>query len=410
MERVSDYVTDPVLSDYDFIKNPDRKALHCLRLFDSKVRPEMGFVIGSYLMMHMDLFHDPNEIGISEEERKQRRLVLDMRGIIFDRKSGRCIRRPWEKFFNIGECMAKSNLIDWNDALALEKLDGSMLCPVVLSEDDVIWMTKKSSNPDVDQFVKENPSYNKMVTSFPGWSCIFEWCSPNNRVVVPYEKSQLILTGMRNISLGTYKPYEELKEIATNFNVPCVKVFDLQPEDGWKTYLPKIYSLEKLEGCVVISKTTGKPLCKLKCNWYVNIHKACSEIRDSTVIPWQCVINETLDDVLPRLSEDLVNQMQNFNKAVIEGMEEKSRSILSHVKMMWEKSNRDEKEFSKFVISDDVDKDLRPLYFMIRREMVKDKSENYDAFDEVHSFLKKNVSKIAFLENFTGVSLSKFKK
>lgn len=169
--------------------------------------------------MHMDLYHDPNEDGISDEQRKEGFLILDMRGLVFDSQTGRLLRRPFEKFFNLGERFVKIHTIDWDDVLALEKLDGSMICPIVVSTNDIVWMTKKSNNPEVDEFVKSRPEYVKLVTAFCDWSCLFEWCSPTNRIVVNYDKPQLILTGMRHISRGFYKPYHELKEIAKHFNV-----------------------------------------------------------------------------------------------------------------------------------------------------------------------------------------------
>lgn len=122
-----------------------------------------------------------------------------------------------------------------------------------------------------------------------------------------------------------------------------------------------------------------------------------------TVIPWKVVIEETLDDVLPRLSDDLKTQMQLFSDAVMEGLQRKSASILEDVTRVWTDCGQDEKSFSKQVL-EKVDLELRQLYFQMRR-----KQETTDPFDVILVFARKNVSKISLLEKLTNVKLDDFK-
>lgn len=69
--------------------------------------------------------------------------------------------------------------------------------------------------------------------------------------------------------------------------MPCVGLFEIQPSSelvkNGNGFLSTVYNnMDKLEGCVIVSKTNGRPLCKLKCNWYNDIHRACGEMKDST--------------------------------------------------------------------------------------------------------------------------------
>ena len=156
-----------------------------------------------------------------------------------------------------------------------------MICPLFLSSKDaneqtqILWMTKKSTNKDVDEYVSTRPQYEKLARDFPEWSCIFEWCSPKNRIVVPYKQDCLILTSIRHMQTGRYKLYDEVCEIANKYEIPCVDLFPLQPvftkenmEVERETFWKKLYLLENVEGCVLVSKSKGYPVCKLKSDWY----------------------------------------------------------------------------------------------------------------------------------------------
>jgi len=69
---------------------------------------------------------------------------LEARGIIFDIASGRVIRRPFEKFFNVGEVQSLEELDKKQIKYVSEKLDGSMIAPFLHPESgDIIWATKR---------------------------------------------------------------------------------------------------------------------------------------------------------------------------------------------------------------------------------------------------------------------------
>lgn len=87
-----------------------------------------GLVYFSYRFFTKTTFPDPKKAKSLEEENYYK-ILRECRGIVFDKKTGFCISRPFHKFFNINGEVPECNqeFIDlkikhhW-----LEKLDGSM--------------------------------------------------------------------------------------------------------------------------------------------------------------------------------------------------------------------------------------------------------------------------------------------
>lgn len=137
-------------------------------------------------------------------------MLRECRGLIFD-LNGKCIRRAYHKFFNLNEREETSinidNIVD--QAYILEKLDGSMICFFKVNEKQ-IWGTKMGLTDisyEVEKFVNNSQiDYTEFVNKFfdLGYSCIFEWISPKNRIVINYEQENLILTAIRNMKTGEY--------------------------------------------------------------------------------------------------------------------------------------------------------------------------------------------------------------
>ena len=143
-------------------------------------------------------------------------MLRECRGLIFNAESGKCIRRPFHKFFNFGEREETMELEP--EFQVLEKLDGSMICFFKINGKQ-IWGTKMGLTDisyDVEKFVQNSEiNYIDFVNNFfdAGYSCMFEWISPKNRIVLPYEQENLILTAIRNIKTGEYLNIYDLNNV-----------------------------------------------------------------------------------------------------------------------------------------------------------------------------------------------------
>lgn len=271
------------------------------------VAEKEGYTVINYNVMMSDSF----DCNIRRE----------CRGIIFDSKTGDIIRRPFHKFFNVNEREeTQDHVVNMGREHAiLEKLDGSMIAPFHV-DGNLIWGTKMGATDvakPVEEFVKNNAPYSafarKMIAC--GFTPIFEWCSRKQRIVLDYKEDTLILTAIRAINSGFYVPYQSMVADAEDFNIPVVRQFD--PQTDMKAFLEYVRDLEDLEGFVV--RFDDGHMLKLKCAWYVQIHKAKEAIlQDRNIV--ELILDEKLDDVkahLPAEDRDRLTQFESdINMAI----------------------------------------------------------------------------------------------
>jgi RNA ligase len=156
-------------------------------------------------------------------------------------------------------------------------------------------------------FVVKNPKYLRFAEYCldVGITPIFEWCSPQNKVVLDYSEEQLILTGLREIKSGKYVPYADMRE--SDYQVRVVGTF-LMP-DHWAV----LDEHEGIEGVVV--RFDDGHMVKIKTSWYVGIHKALSGlVFEKDVLT--AILKGTVDDLLPFLPEQEREQVQKYRKQV----------------------------------------------------------------------------------------------
>ena len=265
--------------------------------------------------------HCSDCLYVEEQNAKIRR---ECRGIIFDSKTGDIIRRPFHKFFNVNEREeTQDHVIDLSRPHAiLEKLDGSMIAPFWVGGDvgKFIWGTKMGETDvakPVEAFVEANPNYRMFMKQMlnRGMTPIFEWCSRKQRIVLDYKEDQLILTAVRNMVTGEYMSRDQMEREAANAHIPVVRQFE--PQTDMKAFLEYVRDLEDLEGFVV--RFDDGHMLKLKCHWYLQIHKAKEAIlQDRNIV--ELILEEHLDDVkahLPAEDRDRLTQFENdLNTAV----------------------------------------------------------------------------------------------
>jgi len=294
------------------------------------VAEKEGYTVINYNVMMTDTFPDVRQVfpgeGIGRYSDRVRidyhaAIRRECRGIIFDTETGDIIRRPFHKFFNVNEREeTQDHTVDLSqDHRVLEKLDGSMIAPFIVNG-QMIWGTKMGATDvakPVEEFVKNNPKYETLARECieRGVTPIFEWCSRKQRIVLDYKEDQLILTAMRLMNEGGYFVRSAMEQIASNHEIPIVRQFE--PQTDMKAFLEYVRDLEDLEGFVV--RFDDGHMLKLKCQWYLQIHKAKEAIlQDRNIV--ELILEEHLDDVkahLPAEDRDRLTQFENdFNVCV----------------------------------------------------------------------------------------------
>lgn len=235
---------------------------------------------------------------------------LECRGLKFDAE-GRIIARPFHKFFNIGE-REQAVDIDWNKPhIVMDKLDGSMIHPCLLNG-RMVFMTRNGITPQADiAFDAASANVKKFCKDIVGQGVtpIFEFTSPDNRIVLHYEDACLTLLAVRENVSGQYWTYEQLQAVARDYNLPLVRT--LGHVSDAKSFVDEARALQGVEGYVV-AFADGHRL-KLKADNYVLRHKALSQVTlEKNVLAF--IANDALDDVLPLLTDRAAEAVMRYNE------------------------------------------------------------------------------------------------
>lgn len=156
-----------------------------------------------------------------------------------------------------------------------------------------------------------------------GFTPLFEYFSPDHRVVVNYGNTPFIsLLALRQTILGNFVPYHEMKQSCMEYGIECVKTCTnetINKQTDLKSIKKAIEEEKGHEGYVMI--LDNGLMYKIKSDWYLNIHKTnemliTESMREGRI--WYMIFENTLDDVLPHVhSEEHRKRLCDFNDKVI---------------------------------------------------------------------------------------------
>lgn len=308
----------------------------------------------------------------------------ECRGIIFCSKTGVILRRPYHKFFNVNErAETQANTISLAEPhYKLEKLDGSMIAPFIVN-DRPIWGTKMGDTEvasTTDQFIINNPHYEIFARYFIqlGYTPIFEWCSRKQRIVIDHMQDRLVVTAIRKMNEGIYLPYETLVNSCKMFNIEYVRAYDSQSDIN--EFINYVTKLEDTEGFVI--RYNDGHMLKLKCDWYLAIHRAKERItRDREIV--DMILDEQIDDVAAHLMDEDRNRLIDFEGLFFQHF----NFHVYHISTMMQAvkdSGVDRKEFA-LKYANDLDSYKKSVCFA-----VFDDPEQHNVREQIIKMIKKN--------------------
>ena len=294
-------------------------------------------------------------------------LAKECRGITFRMDTGECISRPFHKFFNVNqkeETLVQN--IDWESIRYMTpKHDGSLAIPVLVNN-KVFWKSKKSFYSDVAKNMQQiYETWDQKIKDFlihllyEGYTPLYEYVSPNNRIVLEYEKEDLILLCLRNIETGEYTGFST----AYMFEVASPEVIEkpktLQDLIDW------VVKRENEEG-YVISNFDGSTVLKLKTPWYLSRHHAVSAISMKELI--KLILDEKIDDVISTLREMKMDRqievmddiIREVNLMLLNYIEDSKRCL-----QYFSESEVERKEWSEYIKNCHFLKDKLPIVYAI---------------------------------------------
>ena len=270
---------------------------------DMVVAEKDGYTVVKYNFQTSDTF-DASPHGIIRRE---------CRGLLFDTE-GRLISRPFHKFFNVGE---KEETFPRNIDLSRphfvqEKLDGSMIRPFYKEygghdASPVFFGTKSGITDTSDEarrvFDAQDETGEKLQW-IRGWlnigyTPIFEYIGPDNRIVLKYPEPDLVFLALRSNRTGEYHCDHEFGPYK---RYPGSTVKNHGGFNGSvDEYVAGVRREEDREGDVLVFD--GGFRVKIKSEWYVRIHGIKENIEKGRYIAAQA-LDETLDDAISVLSEE----------------------------------------------------------------------------------------------------------
>ncbi|KAL9648353.1 hypothetical protein ABK040_001932 [Willaertia magna] len=270
------------VNDFKYLEQ-DNYHFYCYSRVTTETFPSL--IINKSILPNKEIFSEfqNNNENLKEEETLNKKLIenykirREIRGLVFEKYSGKLISRSLHKFFNINENEESSlnyleNKFNVNDFIFLEKLDGSMVIPmkIILQEntlqnsnlqnslqkEQIVFRTKrgyfnKTSN-EVDNFIKncnKNLKYLDFCNDMLNLNQIpiFEFYSKNNLIVINYgNESFLKLIAIRDLNSGKYLNYNKMLKLSKIYNLPIVKkLFENEKFNNFKNLMERINFLNQ---------------------------------------------------------------------------------------------------------------------------------------------------------------------
>ena len=331
---------------------------------------DWGFVV-NYLVNLIDTFPSVNTTGGSakmrEEQSRLKAIRRECRGILFY-PDGTIMARRFQKFFNVGEKEeTQPHLIDFNQPhVILEKLDGSMITPVIMSNvpderlcrtrdtgeqitrvGEMRWGTKMGltdTSKQVEDFVKKNHRYDEFARwciDYCGSTPIFEWCSRKQRIVIDYPNDRLVLTAVRETKTGNYKSLSWMNAYGAKYGIDVVKAY-AGTANSMENLLTETRDLKGAEGWVI--RFDDGHMIKAKSESYISMHRAKDEIiAEKNVI--NLIVNNKLDDFKSLVTIEDCKNLSNFEDNFWRGI----NKTVARYNSIWKEicsQNLDRKKFA----------------------------------------------------------------
>lgn len=251
--------------------------------------------------------------------------AYEMRGLTFVfNEDGSLYKRfiLLEKFFNINQVPESMYSIvkDYKIKFVNAKEDGSIASFIQLPNGSVYGKSKMSFESDQAIGIIKIYNSNSDITNFVDWSllndivAIFEYVSPQNRIVLRYSKEELILLRLRDNKTGKHIDIKDhLDKLGSIRIAPFKDDFDdldsLMELTG--TEIDK-------EGYVVQAEDdNGRDFFfKIKTPWYVALHGLLTDdiYKENIIIGY--ILDDKIDDILSQIPETEPEAHDRINKII----------------------------------------------------------------------------------------------
>lgn len=256
-------------------------------------------------------------------ERAWDEFTMQARGLVLD-DQGKIIARPWRKFFNVNERPeTKLEALPAETPELSDKMDGSM---IIVFHDGDAWRA-------ITRFCWENPqtkyanAWLEMYDHFlyPENTYMFELIAPWNRLVIPYEKAEMILLGIVNTASGEDSSYAQVTDYAKKRGMKAVK-FETRPLSEISLLDPKVRDREGY-----VARYSNGLRVKLKYQQYMILHKILTGLSVKGIWETLSTNNEPSFENVPDEFMDWFRKQRDGLKKSYHEIEEKAKAAFQSI-------------------------------------------------------------------------------
>jgi T4 RnlA family RNA ligase len=245
----------------------------------------------------------------------------ELRGLTFIHNEGNSQRfLMLHKFFNLNQVAGYQygELKNLDIVRVQDKADGSMIAFVRLPNGRIVAKTKMGFDNDqallAQELFKKDKELQEFVTESlnRGLVTIYELCSPLNRIVLRYSKTELRLLQIRSQETGEY-----LDTYSNDLVIKHgIKVVDRETPKTLDEYVELAKSTKGIEGWVLTF--ANQQMVKLKTEDYFSLHGLLTEKLTRENLILGLVLDDTIDDAISQLDmNDIRRKAANIVQAAI---------------------------------------------------------------------------------------------
>lgn len=270
----------------------------------------------------------PPETGLDPHVATLYAMRRECRGLVFD-PTGRLVARKFHKFFAHDERPeARLDTLDWSTPChVLEKLDGSLVAPVWW-HDRIVWTTRRGPSPIAEQAAAHVDDRTRaFVTALlaDGFTPLFEWCSPQHRIVLAHARSRLLLTAIRHNRTGAYLDVTETLELAARHGQDHVSVHGtLEDPVSAASFVRHTHAQREGEGYVL--RFPDGRMVKVKTARYLDLHRIVAHPNRQAHL-WRAVLSGEIDECLSALPPSEQRWVAELQDALATALAGKVRSV-----------------------------------------------------------------------------------
>jgi T4 RnlA family RNA ligase len=275
----------------------------------------------------------------------------ELRGLTFVFNSDGSLYKRFllmRKFWNVNQVPESmySEIKDYELKSCYNKEDGSLITFIQLPDGKVVTKTKMGFDNEQTEAADRIYNSNEKINNFVNYCLdndiisMWEFVSFKNRIVLNYDKENLILLKLRDNKTGNYLDIEEYRD--NGFDIVEQEKYTLDE------FIELSETLTDKEGCVftLIDKNGNDLMVKKKTEWYFTQHNlVTNEInREDYVI--KAVLTDVIDDIVAQLDKvrdaDKILFINNIEEIVTDFLKER----ITEVEALVDKYDGSKKDFA----------------------------------------------------------------